>query len=172
MHAISGFYPHRIVPFVRVRRGERRADANAYRTSRKQLVEALTSIFWTLDPPTRAAWKAAGCLFTQPVLIGLALHVPVTAQGTIPRNRGDFDNYIKALLDALVDAKVLEDDSLWHVRGVVGTFEHEGHTYASRVHPTPPGTPWEARWAVVPCEGLSHDLVGRPSQPPPPGDTP
>lgn len=54
-----------------------------------------------------------------PFLFGLAIDVPVTAKGKIPRNAGDYDNYIKAWMDAgqWDTAKLFMDDSLRLYRG-------------------------------------------------------
>lgn len=54
-----------------------------------------------------------------PFMFALAIDVPVTAKGAIPRNAGDYDNYLKAWMDAaqMDHAKVFRDDSLNLYRG-------------------------------------------------------
>ncbi len=54
-----------------------------------------------------------------PFLFALAIDVPVTAKGAIPKNAGDYDNYLKAWMDAaqMDHVKVFRDDSLNLYRG-------------------------------------------------------
>lgn len=63
-----------------------------------------------------------------PYLFGLAIDVPLTKKGEIPCNAGDYDNYLKAWLDAITPKKkgggmarlgLIEDDSLRWYRGPV-----------------------------------------------------
>jgi len=59
-------------------------------------------------------------------LFGLAIDVPLTKSGCIPKNVGDYDNYLKAWLDAITPKKkgsgltrlgIIEDDNLAWYRG-------------------------------------------------------
>jgi len=61
-----------------------------------------------------------------PYLFGLAIDVPVGANGEIPANAGDYDNYLKSWLDAITPKKrggglarlgLIEDDNLCWYRG-------------------------------------------------------
>jgi crossover junction endodeoxyribonuclease RusA len=66
--------------------------------------------------PTAKAWleeavlllRAAGVRFDGPVKVSMLLSPP-------DRRKRDGDNLEKAVMDALVKAGVIQDDSLWHV---------------------------------------------------------
>jgi crossover junction endodeoxyribonuclease RusA len=64
--------------------------------------------------------RAPGVRFERPVKVSLLLSPP-------DRRKRDGDNLEKAIMDALVKAGVIRDDSLWHVprscRELVGEYE-------------------------------------------------
>jgi len=56
-------------------------------------------------------------LVRAPYLFGLRIGCPTTKKGALPKNEGDFDNFVKAFLDALQRGRVVDGDSLYHYRG-------------------------------------------------------
>lgn len=79
-----------------------------------------------------------------PFVFWLAIEIPVAkSTGHPPKNGGDYDNYVKAFMDAAKSSQAIKDDNPFYFRGMV---EHEGTP--SAFYPTDSKRPWRYHWAM------------------------
>jgi len=99
------------------------------------------NMFEGLLPATRLS------LIQQPYRFGLAVCAPPVKsgpnKGKLPTNRGDYDNYVKAFLDAAQNCFLVPEDSLRWYRGPCDARAVEGGNIESGVYAS---TDWWFIW--------------------------
>jgi len=111
--------PWRIMPYVRTNYRDFSAKAKAYHNSQFMICDYIDrSIAANLDMSVDEykLFIHSKC----PVRVGTAVFIPEgkgKLKGQVTKNKGDWDNYQKAVCDALVYYKYLPGDSAHTVRG-------------------------------------------------------
>lgn len=139
---IRGTYRGRLKPYVRAPHQARWSKrVKAYHADRD---------CWRLH--FDRVFREHGCQQIQcPYKVGLVLVVPPTQAGYLPGNKGDWDNYFKALLDALAwagtkkrpETPFVPGDDLRWFRGPCDVGGVESDVYLGT-----PGQGWQMRWQV------------------------
>lgn len=148
----SGIVRRRIVPYKRTtKRGKWRDPVTVYHKSQKDLAAELMMTISPDSAMTIAALSRLGKLkqvFKEPLIdtpyrLGVALGVPPLKRkvDVLPRNRGDYDNYVKAVLDAMQYFNITSGDTVQEYRGPCPVKFGE-HELESGVYPA-------ASWMLV-----------------------
>ena len=114
--AVGGRLRVAMVPYVRMTTGGKwSARARRYTQAQGWIGADVVATMRRSD-----RWKGRGGgspLIKEPIRVGLRITQPPTKAGKLPMNRGDYDNFLKAFLDAIVGAGVIADDSMRWYRG-------------------------------------------------------
>lgn len=115
---VCGYMEGIIIPYYRMTNATSRFDPKA-----KEYLEQ-KDYFGVMI--AREIQKQSGLKFKNgkiidfPIRVGIGVFLQETSKGEFPKSKGDFDNYVKMFLDAMVSFGIIEDDSSFYYRGSCG----------------------------------------------------
>lgn len=158
---VEGALHGKVKPYTRAIKGHWKPDATAYKKSQARvgaaLLEAAAALpsGWRGCTPCRATGRVrkavrpcsacggSGSVRAARILVpyrfGLVVWMPTTKAGELPLTGGDWDNFVKAWLDAAQDVALVEDDGPRWFRGPAPVGETPSGVYAA--------PDWRFEWA-------------------------
>ena len=133
---VHGVWRGKVVPYQRQTRRQRHTG---YETSKRAIGGHMLSRFYGLSNGQMSLPA-----ITWPFFFGLLVSVPKTSAGLLPGNCGDFDNHIKAWLDAAQKAALIPGDDARFFRGIC-TAPGGGFSRFEM------GSEWRFSWQFLPA---------------------